>query len=65
MWKQIWEWEEEGFTEANARAKMLIHYKREEHKTHDIRLRSDKKGDKYICVDCGKTRKEIAEDKKL
>ncbi|MCH7604997.1 hypothetical protein IID24_03345 [Patescibacteria group bacterium] len=25
MWKQIWEWEENGFSEADARAKMLIY----------------------------------------
>jgi hypothetical protein len=25
MWKQIWEWEEKGLTEANARAKVLEH----------------------------------------
>jgi len=25
MWKQIREWEEEGFTEANARARMLVY----------------------------------------
>ena len=24
MWRQVWEWEENGFSEADARAKMLI-----------------------------------------